>query len=93
MYNELRLLTSAAELYLAQQGHPASEELSHLKEQVEQLCRERKGREVERRKKMKGEEDDEEDTRELWEVVESVSVPSDLTELEEKVEDAIHRLE
>ena len=41
----------------------------------------------------KEEEDDKDDMRELWEVVESVSVPSDLTELERRVEDAIHRLE
>ena len=93
MYNKLQPLTSAAELYLSQQGHPVSEELSHLKEEVERLCREMRGREVEGGRRVKEGEDDEEDMRELWEVVESVSVPSELTELEKRVEDIIHRLE
>ena len=87
------LLTSAAELYLSQQDRPVSEELSQLKEQVERSCRERRGGEVEGGRKVKEEEDDEDDMREFWEVVESVSMPSELAELEHKVDDVIHRLE
>ena len=48
---------------------------------------------MEEGRRVKEGEDDEEDMRELWEVVESVSVPSELTELERRVEDVIHRLE
>ena len=87
-------LSSAVEMYLERQGWPVNDELSQLKRRIERTERtwkeKRRGGEVEERGGKvvrRGEAGRKEsgDIRELWEVVESLSVPSDLLEMEENL--------
>lgn len=97
---------SAVEMYMQQNSHTVSEEVSHLKEEIETARREggeermeEGGREGEGREEEAGREESGrgdgcsgDDVRQLCEVVEISSVSDKLVALETKVEATLLRL-
>lgn len=81
---------SAVEMFLQQQSHPVSGEVTQLKEVIEREKRTEEEEEEEEEGRERGVGcDGEPNVRQLWEVMENVNVSDKLVELEKEVETAI----
>lgn len=73
---------------MQRQGSPLSDELLKIKRKIEKA-----GKRKKEEGRMKEEECDAEDMREFSKVVESVSVPGDLVEIEREIEELVCKTE